>query len=74
MYPTDIKYHPEHTWVKLSGTTATIGISYFAQQSLGTVTFIDLPDVGAKVAADAVIGTIESVKAINDLFSPVTGT
>jgi glycine cleavage system H protein len=72
-YPTDLKYTKEHEWVRLSGDTADVGITDYAQQQLGDVVFVDLPAVGTAVTAGAPFGTIESVKAVSELFAPVSG-
>lgn len=75
MYPEDLKYNPEHTWLKIEGTDlGRVGITQFAQEQLKEVVFVDLPEQGATVTHMEPFGTIESVKATNDLFSPVTGT
>ena len=73
MYPTDLKYTKDHEWVRLHGSEATVGITDFAQQQLGDVVFVDLPAVGRHVKQGEVFGTIESVKAVSELFSPVSG-
>ena len=73
-YPTNLQYTKEHEWVMLEGQTATVGITDFAQQQLGDVVYVDLPEVGATVEAGQNFGTIESVKAVSDLYAPVTGT
>lgn len=68
-------YSAEHEWVeRISNDTVRIGITDFAQHQLGDIVFVELPQAGAEVASEAVIGTIESVKTVSDLFSPVTGT
>ena len=72
-YPTDRKYTKDHEWVRLSGDTAEVGITDYAQQQLGDVVFVDLPPVGRGVTAGAPFGTIESVKAVSELFAPVSG-
>jgi glycine cleavage system H protein len=72
-YPADLKYTKEHEWIRVDGNTGTIGITDFAQQQLGDVVYVELPDVGATLAAGQVFGTIESVKAVSELFSPVSG-
>ena len=72
-YPTDLKYTKDHEWVRLSGDTADVGITDYAQQQLGDVVFVDLPAVGTAVTAGAPFGTIESVKAVSELFAPVSG-
>jgi glycine cleavage system H protein len=73
MYPTDLKYTKEHEWVRVSGDEATVGITDFAQKQLGDVVFVELPDVGRVLTQGEVFGTIESVKAVSELFSPVAG-
>ena len=72
-YPTDLKYTKEHEWIRIDGTTGTIGITDFAQQQLGDVVYVELPELGATLVAGQVFGTIESVKAVSELFAPVTG-
>jgi glycine cleavage system H protein len=72
-YPADLKYTKEHEWIRVDGNTGTIGITDFAQQQLGDVVYVELPDVGATITAGQVFGTIESVKAVSELFAPVTG-
>ena len=74
MYPTDLKYTIEHEWVRTSGDEATIGITDFAQKQLGDVVYVELPEVGRTLTQNEVFGTIESVKAVSELFSPVSGT
>ncbi|HIM60690.1 MAG TPA: glycine cleavage system protein GcvH [Dehalococcoidia bacterium] len=74
MYPDDLKYSKEHEWVRMEGNIAQIGVTVFAQDSLGDVVFIDLPDVGTEVRQFEKFGEIESVKAVSDLFSPIAGT
>ena len=73
MYPDDLKYSTEHEWVRMDGNIAEIGVTVFAQDSLGDVVFIDLPDVGTEIGQFDKLGEIESVKAVSDLFSPVGG-
>lgn len=73
MYPTDLKYTKDHEWVRITGSEAVVGITDFAQQQLGDVVFVDLPAVGRTLAQGDVFGTIESVKAVSELFSPVSG-
>ena len=73
MYPADLKYTKDHEWIRVDGDTGTIGITNFAQQQLGDVVYVDLPDVGAKLTAGQTFGTIESVKAVSELYAPVTG-
>jgi len=73
MYPTDLKYTREHEWVRVTGDEATVGITDFAQKQLGDVVFVELPDVGRVLTQGEVFGTIESVKAVSELFSPLAG-
>src|SRR5580692_2170167 len=73
-YPTDRKYTKEHEWIQPSGTSATIGITDHAQESLGDIVFVELPKVGAELAAGKTFGTVESVKAVSDLYAPASGT
>ncbi len=74
MNPTDLKYSKEHEWVRIeSDTIVIVGITHFAQDSLGDVVFVELPEVGADVSQHEKMGEIESVKAVSDLFSPVSG-
>jgi glycine cleavage system H protein len=72
-YPADLKYTKEHEWVRVTGNEGTIGITDFAQQQLGDVVYVELPDVGSTITAGQVFGTIESVKAVSELFAPVSG-
>jgi glycine cleavage system H protein len=73
-YPSDFKYTKEHEWIKADGTGATIGITNYAQESLGDIVFVDLPKVGAEITAGKTFGSVESVKAVSDLYAPATGT
>src|SRR6266851_3559552 len=73
-YPSDRKYTKEHEWIKAEGKNATIGITDYAQQSLGDIVFVELPKVGAEIAAGKAFGTVESVKAVSDLYAPASGT
>jgi glycine cleavage system H protein len=73
MYPNDLKYTKEHEWVRVDGTSGTVGITDFAQQQLGDVVYVDLPEVGTHITAGQPFGTIESVKAVSELFAPLTG-
>jgi glycine cleavage system H protein len=73
-YPTDYKYTKEHEWIKADGNNATIGITHHAQESLGDIVFVDLPKVGTEVSAGKTFGSVESVKAVSDLYAPVSGT
>ena len=72
-YPADLKYTKEHEWIRVDGNTGTIGITDFAQQQLGDVVYVELPEVGSTITSGQVFGTIESVKAVSELFAPVTG-
>ncbi len=73
-FPEDIKYTKDHEWIKITdGNTATIGITEFAQQELGDIVYVDISSVGQDVGADEVFGTVEAVKTVSDLFSPVAG-
>jgi glycine cleavage system H protein len=72
-YPADLKYTKEHEWIRVDGTTGAIGITDFAQQQLGDVVYVELPEVGSTITAGKVFGTIESVKAVSELFAPVSG-
>ena len=71
--PENIKYTKNHEWVQLEGETAVVGITDFAQESLGDIVFVELPDVHSKVEKDQTFGVVESVKSVSDLYSPVTG-
>src|SRR5438093_7027503 len=73
MYPNDLKYTKDHEWVRMQGSDAAVGITDFAQRQLGDVVFVELPDVGRQVKQGEVFGTIESVKAVSELFSPLSG-
>jgi glycine cleavage system H protein len=73
MYPTELKYTKDHEWVRVSGSDAAVGITDFAQRQLGDVVFVELPEVGRKLKQGEVFGNIESVKAVSELFSPVSG-
>ena len=73
-YPKDLKYTNSHEYIRLEDNIATIGITAFAIDQLGDIVFLDLPEVGAKVEKGQTFGTIESVKAVEDIYSPVTGT
>jgi glycine cleavage system H protein len=73
-YPEKYKYTREHEWIEIAGKQGTIGITDYAQNSLGDIVFVDAPKVGAKVEKGAVFGSVESVKAVSDLYSPVSGT
>ena len=73
-YPTDFKYTKEHEWIKPEGNQATIGITSYAQASLGDIVFVDLPKPGAEITAGKTFGSVESVKAVSDLYAPASGT
>ena len=73
-YPTDRKYTKEHEWIQVNGNSATIGITDYAQQSLGDIVFVETPKVGAEITQGKTFGTVESVKAVSDLFAPASGT
>jgi glycine cleavage system H protein len=73
MYPTDYRYTKQHEWVKVEGDTGTIGITDYAQQELGDVVFVEMPKPGAKLTAGSSFGTVESVKAVSEIYSPVSG-
>jgi glycine cleavage system H protein len=73
-FPENLRYTKDHEWVSLNGNTATIGITDFAQRELGDIVYIDITSNGKSVAAEEVFGTVEAVKTVSDLFSPVAGT
>jgi len=73
-YPADYKYTKEHEWISAEGTTGSVGITDYAQSSLGDIVFVDLPKVGDALEAGKIFGSVESVKAVSDLYSPVSGT
>jgi glycine cleavage system H protein len=73
MYPDDLKYTKEHEWVRIAGDEATVGITDFAQHQLGDVVYVELPEVGRVVKQGDTFGTIESVKAVSELFAPLSG-
>jgi glycine cleavage system H protein len=72
-YPEDLLYHPEHDWARVEGGQATFGVTWYAQDSLGEIVFYDPPDVGAEVKKDAAYAEVESVKAVSDVFAPLSG-
>ncbi|MBK0401580.1 glycine cleavage system protein GcvH [Adhaeribacter sp. BT258] len=72
--PSELKYTKEHEWVRIEGDTAIIGITDFAQRELGDIVYVDIDTVDKKVNKDEVFGTVEAVKTVSDLFSPLTGT
>jgi glycine cleavage system H protein len=73
MYPDNLRYTKEHEWVRLEGNSATIGITDHAQHELGDIVYVDLPKPGARVEQGKALGTVESVKAVSEIYSPVTG-
>lgn len=73
MYPSDLKYTKDHEWVRVSGDQARVGITDYAQKQLGDVVYLELPEVGRTVNKGEVFGTIESVKAVSELYAPVSG-
>jgi glycine cleavage system H protein len=73
-FPDDLRYTQEHEWVRVDGTTARVGITDYAQDALGDVVYVDLPEVGATVAAMAACCEVESTKSVSEIFSPVSGT
>lgn len=73
-YPANYKYTKEHEWIEVNGNIGTVGITDYAQSSLGDIVFVDLPKIGAALAAHDTFGSVESVKAVSDLYSPVAGT
>jgi len=73
-YPTDRKYTKEHEWIQVNGNSAAVGITDYAQESLGDIVFVEVPKVGAELTAGKTFGTVESVKAVSDLFAPASGT
>ena len=72
-YPEDLKYHEEHDWARVDGEEATFGITWYAQDALGEVVFFDPPDIGAQVSKDQPYAEVESVKAVSDVFAPLSG-
>jgi len=72
-YPKDFKYTKEHEWIQVNGSTGTVGITDHAQEALGDIVFVDLPKVGSQVEAGKSFGTVESVKAVSELYAPATG-
>jgi len=73
-YPTNYRYTKEHEWISVEGNIGTVGITDYAQNSLGDIVYVDAPKVGDAVTANATFGSVESVKAVSDLYSPVTGS
>ncbi|PYX88859.1 MAG: glycine cleavage system protein GcvH [Acidobacteria bacterium] len=72
-YPADFKYTKEHEWIKVDGKAATVGITHYAQESLGDIVFVELPKTGTELTAGKTFGSVESVKAVSDLFAPASG-
>jgi glycine cleavage system H protein len=72
-YPDDLLYHPEHDWARVQGEEATFGVTWYAQDSLGEIVFFDAPDIGAQVSKDQPYTEVESVKAVSDVFAPLSG-
>jgi glycine cleavage system H protein len=73
-YPADYKYTKEHEWIKADGKNASIGITHYAQETLGDIVFVDLPKLGAEITSGKTFGSVESVKAVSDLYAPASGT
>ena len=73
MYPSDRKYSKEHEWILVEGGIATVGITQFAQDQLGDIVYVELPEVGREIDKDDVLGTIESVKAVSEIYAPLGG-
>jgi len=73
MYPADFRYTKDHEWIRVTGGTGTVGITDYAQNQLGDVVFLELPEMGRRLSAGEVFGTVESVKAVSELFSPMAG-
>lgn len=72
--PGDLRFSKDHEWVRVEGTTATLGITDFAQDALGDVVFVSLPDVGASVTAGGAVGEVESTKSVSEIYAPLSGT
>jgi glycine cleavage system H protein len=72
-YPEELRYHPEHDWARLEGEEATFGITWYAQDALGEVVFYEPPEVGSEVKKDTAYAEVESVKAVSDVYSPLSG-
>lgn len=72
-YPADLKYHAEHDWARIEGDSATLGITWYAQDSLGEIVFFDPPEVGATITKDESYAEVESVKAVSDVIAPLSG-
>jgi glycine cleavage system H protein len=74
VYPEDLKYTAEHEWAKVSGDTVRVGITSFAQDALGDIVFVTLPEVGTQVQAGQALGEVESTKSVSDIYAPISGT
>jgi glycine cleavage system H protein len=72
-YPDDLRYHPEHDWARIDGDTATLGVTWYAQDQMGEVVFFDPPQVGATITKDQPYAEVESVKAVSDVVAPLSG-
>jgi glycine cleavage system H protein len=72
--PGDLRFSKDHEWIRVEGTTATLGITDFAQDALGDVVFVSLPDVGSAIEAGSAVGEVESTKSVSEIYAPVTGT
>src|SRR4026209_190985 len=72
-YPEDLRYHPEHDWARIEGEEATFGITWYAQDALGEVVFFEAPEVGSEVSQDSPYTEVESVKAVSDVYAPLSG-
>jgi glycine cleavage system H protein len=72
-YPEELKYHPEHDWARIEGEEATFGITWYAQDALGEVVFYEPPEIGSEVSKDAAYAEVESVKAVSDVYAPLSG-
>ena len=72
-FPAELLYHPEHTWARLQGLAAVVGITDYAQKALGDVVYVELPEAGRQIVAGEVFGSVESAKSISELFSPLSG-
>ena len=74
MYPDDLKYHKEHTWIRVSGKKGTIGITHYAQESLGDIVYLDVPEVDTNIEANTEFSEVESTKATSSIIAPASGT
>jgi glycine cleavage system H protein len=72
-YPEELKYHPEHDWARIDGSEATFGITWYAQDALGEVVFFEPPEIGSQVSKDSAYAEVESVKAVSDVYAPLSG-